>query len=185
MNIVSLWRYVVIAQVWTQCLAFGAGGKCQSFEFDLPLTGKYCPWDDAPKKNLLPHECKAVCIQSSNFAAFNYNYTANDCTHSSAPFIQAMAAPTMEFGIFTPHMEAQHCYEWRLITLRDWDRAVEDNQPNAYVIRMLKGGSYYVGHFGQTYSECYANNSAFFIHLNGYPCESLWIQEDCTVYSQP
>ena len=91
----------------------------------------------------------------------------------------------MEFGSFMPHMEAQHCYEWRLIALRDWDRAVEDNHPNAYVIRMLKGGSYYVGHFGHTHSECYANDGAFFIDINGYPCEYLWIKEGCTVYSQP
>ena len=91
----------------------------------------------------------------------------------------------MEFGIFTPHVEAQHCYEWRPIALRDWDRAVEDNYPNAYVIRMLKGGSYYIGHFGYTHKECYANDGALFIDVNGYPCEYLWIKEGCTVYSQP
>ena len=96
-----------------------------------------------------------------------------------------MAEPTIEYGIFKPHTEPERCYEWRSIALRDWDRAVEDNYPNAYVIRMLKGGSYYIGHFGYTHKECYANDGALFINLYGYRCESLRIKEGCTVYSQP
>ena len=50
---------------------------------------------------------------------------------------------------------------------------------------MLKGWRYYVGHFGYTHKECYANDGASFINVNGYPCESLWIKEGCTVYFQP
>ena len=89
----------------------------------------------------------------------------------------------MEFGIFTPRLEAQQCYEWRPTAARDWDRAVEDGKPRRFVVHVLKDGTYYIVHWG-SYGYCTAA-------IDGsptnrvLPCESLWIKEGCIVYSQP
>ena len=173
-------------QVWMQKFAFGTEGKCQSFEFYSPLTGIYCPGDGAQPQHLLPQECKLMCIQLANCAAFNYNHTTGDCTPFTVPCIQAMSEATMGFGIIMSHPEAQQCYEWRPIAQHDWNRAVDVTKENVYVIRMLKGGNYYAGNYAKIVDECYAyDGTSMIINKYGYPCESLWINEDCTVYFQP
>ena len=186
MGILSLWQYIIIPQVCIQKFTFGIDGKCQSFKFYLPLTGKYCPGDGAQPQRLLPHDCKLMCIQSSNCAAFNYNHTTGECTPFAAPCIQAMPEATMEFGVIMPHAEVEQCYQWRPIAQHDWNRAVDVTKENVYVIRMLKGGSYYAGNYAKIVDECYAyDGTGSIINKHGYPCESLWINEGCTVYFQP
>ena len=178
-----LCQYLIVQLVVMYGYVLGSDKTCQSFEFYSTPAGKYCPGDGALLQSLYIHECKSICIQSPNCAAFNYNYTARSCTHFTNPCIQALSDPMMEFGRLMSHLKAQQCYEWRPTAARDWDRAVEDEYPKHFVIRMLKDGTYYVGHWSYTYSICSATIDG--TNYNYLPCESLWIMEGCTVYSQP
>ena len=184
MRLSPLWQNLVLQLAVTYGFVFGSDDKCQSFEFYSPLVGKYCPGDGVQRQKIAAHECKYICIQSSNCAAFNYNHTTDDCTHFASPCLRALPNLMMEFGSFTPHLGAQQCYEWRPIALRDWDRAVEDNNPTHFVVRLLSDGTYYIGHWSQFAGSC--SVAADGRSVNGFNgCDSLWIKEGCTVFSQP
>ena len=91
----------------------------------------------------------------------------------------------MSFAVFTPKKEAEQCYEWRPINMSAWDRSVLLHSPRRYVSRMFKRGKYYAGYCSRAYGECYAGmGSGYFINAEGYPAESIWINEGCTVYAQ-
>ena len=182
MLVTPLWQCLILQLVVMYGFVFGSEDKCQSFEFSSPPGGKYCPGGGWQRPMLSARECKLICIQSPNCAAFNYNYTAGNCNHFTNPCIRALPDSVMEFGSFTPHMEAQQCYEWRPIALRNWDRAVEDNKPTHFVVRLLgDDGTYYVGHWSEFAGYCSANADG----RSFADCGSLWIKEGCTVYSQP
>ena len=48
---------------------------------------------------------------------------------------------------------------------------------------MLKDETYYVGHRGESSRGCSAMIDG--VAFKGLPCETLWIKEGCTLYSQP
>ena len=179
------WQYTIISYAFTYHYTCGSSAKCYSFEFNSPINGIYCPEEHLLSQKSMFHECKLTCLVRRICAAFNYNHTAEDCTHIAVPCIKAIANPVMSFAKFTSGKEAAACYEWKPISFRAWDRAVSLHAPGGYVIRMLKSGKYYTGYYGRVHGECYASvGSGFFIHKHGYPCESLWVNEGCTVYAQ-
>ena len=182
-GLVSLHNLMILL-AWTPSVTSDSHDECQSFDFLLPLTGRYCAGYGKEKRTKSPNECRVFCLHSWKCNAFNYNHTAGDCILFSSTCTQAIADPVMEYGIFTPlRSEAKDCYEWRPIDLKSWERAVIDNTPTAYATRMLIGGKYVGGFYGETHHECYASEGHG--HLYGYPCESLWIKNGCTAYSLP
>ena len=177
------WRYITILYVWH--FTCGSAEKCKSLEFSLPINGRYCPVQGLLWRKLSFHEGKLACLERNSCTAFNYNHKAEDCKHFTAPCIKAISNPVMSFAMLIPRKEAEQCYKWRPINLRAWDRAVLLHYPGEYVLRMLKNGKYFAGFYGQEHGECYANDGTqYFINIYGYPCESLWINEGCTVYAQ-
>ena len=186
MNSSICWKLIIInlcALLYKSACTSAA--KCQSFQYQLPTIGRYCPAEGLLLHNLPFHECKLVCLESRTCAALNYNHTAGECAHFSDPCIKAMTDPIMSFALFPPRKEAEQCYEWRPINLRAWDRAVLLHLRDRYALRMLKKGKYYGGYFGPTRGECYANDgTGTLININVYLCESLWINEGCTVYPE-
>ena len=168
-------------------VVIGSEKHCKSRDFFLPLEGRYCQSSGSVIPDILSHQCISACIQFPTCAAFNYNITEKACVLFTSTCPKAVCNSAMEFDIFTTKMVAENCYEWRPIDSRSWDRAVEQGSGTDYAIRVLKSGSYYIGHWGNVGEKCYAHDGTALLNniAGGYRCESLWIAEGCTAYLQP
>ena len=189
MDIPIYWQCIIMSYVLAYHFTYGSVMECQSFESDLPLNGRYCPAEGLLLPNLPFHECKLICVERSNCAALNYNQTAGDCTHFTTLCMKAMEDPVMAFVILTPRKEPEQCYQWKAFNLRAWDRALLLHDPKRYVLRLKRNGNYYVGYYLKVDDGCYARQEwvttqDYFTQDDGFPCETLWINEGCTVYAQ-
>ena len=189
MDVLIFWQYIIISYALSYHFTYGSVIECQSFEYDLPLNGRYCPAEGLFLPNLPFHECKLICVERSNCVAFNYDHLTGDCTHFTTLCMKAMENPVMSFAIFTPRKAAEQCYQWKAFNLLAWDRALLLHDPNRYVLRLKKSGNYYVGYYGKATNMCYARqewvtSQDYISQDDGLPCETLWINEGCTVYAQ-
>ena len=82
--------------------------RCGWFSLTLPYRGRFCIDECTVTRNLLPRQCRYVCLQSATCKAYNYNVTEGTCTRFTSPCPQAFSDPIMEFVVFreTPQTNA-------------------------------------------------------------------------------
>ena len=109
--------------------------------------------------HVLPHQCRYMCLQSVICRAYNYNATDGTCTLFRTPCPQAFAEALMEFAVLT-QKSSDECYQWIPYVPGD---AIDS--------RMV-----------------YTDNAGLlpeFGSSQGYPCQRLRIEEDCTIIWVP
>ena len=88
-----------------------ATNKCEWFSLTLPYRGRFCIGEDAVTRNLLPHQCRHICLQSVNCKAYNYNCTEKTCTRFILACPQVYSDPIMECAALR-EIPINQCYEW-------------------------------------------------------------------------
>ena len=172
-----------VAAIWPVI----AADHCKVFSLSVSYRGRYCPGDGMLSTDLLPHQCRHICLQSTACKAYNYNITDRTCTRFTSPCPQPVVDPVMEFAVFTENPIDQ-CYEW--VSYSSGDpvdaRMITTDEPERVICRMQKDGHDIVCNFHIRYSKCYGNlGSSEFINIHGYPCQRLRIKEDCSVFWVP
>ena len=160
---------------------------CKLFSPSMPLEGKYCPGEGIDTPNLLPHQCKYICLQSISCKAYNYNTTERTCTRFTSPCSLAIADTMMEFMVFTERATDQ-CYQWIPYSSGDTidPRMIPTDDPGRLICRMKKDGSDIVCYFHTTQFRCYGSGGGPEMNNDqGYPCQRMRIVDDCTVFWVP
>ena len=162
--------------------------ECQLLENTPLVSGIYCPENIEAAFNSLPHLCRAMCLQTPNCAAYNYNTSDNTCTRLTAPCPQPQSDPVMKFGALIAR-KPQECCEW-IPFIRGGPRvermvAVDEN-PTRTVARTTSGGANYFGYYFEPNDACYIATSATNgERIDGHPCQLLRITEGCAVLWEP
>ena len=156
--------------------------KCESYDFEHPFNGRYCPTKGILMSNLPWHQCKLYCLQTPNCHSVNYNFTDNICSYFTATCPKAINHPSMAFVLFTGR-KSEECIQWipkGSNQPSDDDRSVsEDNQ--RFVARLQKDGNDFLGYMLQ--SICYCKDGEGVLKSKqGYPCQYLRVSDSCTVY---
>ena len=162
--------------------------RCVSHSLTMSYQGRYCIGKGTVTHNLLPHQCRYLCLQSSR-KAYNYNITEGTCTQFTSPCPQAYTHPVMEFVVFreTP---VNQCYEWVPYSPDDPldERMITIDSSWCIVSRLQISGSNVVGYFHTRYSTCYSNlegDDHDYSSKHGYLCDRLRIREGCTIFWVP
>ena len=116
--------------------------RCGWFSLTLPYRGRFCIGEGTVIRNLLPRQCRHVCLQSATCKAYNYNVTEGTCTRFTSPCPQAYSDPIMEFVVFreTP---TNKCYEWVSYSRGDPldERMIATDSPWCIVARLQVNGN--------------------------------------------
>ena len=164
-----------------------ADEQCKLFELSMPYSGRYCPADGMVSIDLLPHQCRYICLQSTACKAYNYNATDGACVLFTSPCPLAVTDTMMEFAVFTDKTIHQ-CYQWLPYSLGvDTDeRMIATDASHRIICRMQKAGDDIVCQYNTRSSRCFANlGISSFSSKQGYPCQRLRIMEGCTVFWVP
>ena len=164
-----------------------AANNCEIFTLSMSYNGRYCPGDGIITQNLLPHQCRYICIQSSTCKAYNYNITERACTCFASTCLQALPDTMIAFAVFT-QKPVDQCYQWVPYNSGDAlnPRMIPTDDPIHYICRMQRSGNDIVCYFQIPYRTCFASwGSSEFHNGQGYPCQRLQIMEDCTVLWVP
>ena len=155
---------------------------CESYDFEIPLHGRYCPTEGIIISKLPWHHCELFCLETSNCQSVNYNLTDNICTYFTATCPKATRHPGMAFVLFTTRQSGE-CIQWIPNANghpKGDDRSVTEDSER-FAARMQKKGNDFVGH--QLLSVCYSRDEGgAFKSTDGYPCQYLRIRDGCTVY---
>ena len=190
MDIVFLLVISVIVAV--TCL-LGAEANCQSYDIynsDLTPDGLYCSIGGiALSYDSTLHQCKYLCLQSANCAAFNHNRTDDKCTFFHNPCPLAHKAPEMEYFVFTKTPTDQ-CSQWIPYTSNDPldDRMIASHIGTQMVSRIRYNGNYLIGYQYIPYKQCFTYTTVddrIVSSGSSAPCERLRIADDCTAFWIP
>ena len=158
---------------------------CKLFSLSLSYSGRYCPATDGIVSiDLLPHQCRYLCLQATACKAYNYNVTDRTCMHFTSPCPLAVVDTMMEFAVFT-EQKINQCYQWVSYSSGDSvdARMIYSDEPKRIICRMQKDGNDIVCNYNTKFSKCYASlGNSEFKSDQGYPCQRLRIIEGCTVF---
>ena len=158
--------------------------QCQFLEHTQMVSGKYCPGNIGEALYSLTQHCLAMCLQSRNCAAYNYNTSEGTCTRLATPCPLAYSNPVMVFSRLSVRTSSSpECCEWIPFTLGDGmnERLVAEGTIRRAVARTMEGGANYFGYYHERNDVCYIVTSAIEATIiNGYPCERLHMAEGCT-----
>ena len=163
-----------------------AGERCKLYRLSMSYKGRYCPADGIVTSHLLPYQVRYACLQSKDCKAYNYNSTEGSCTRLTSPCPQVLPDTVMEFVVFTDKSTDQ-CFHWVSYSpTDDIDPRMIFTDPNRMICRMQLDDNDRVCHFNTIYRECYAAwGASQFTSSDGYPCQRLCVDEDCTAFWVP
>ena len=171
----------------------GIEANCHSYdmyESDEIPGGRYCPTEDTTLPNdLTMQQCKYLCIQSANCAAFNHNTADDKCTFLDKPCPLANGVPGMEYFIFTAKPSHQ-CFQWLPYTSGDAldDRMIAIQIGALMVSRIKYNGNYIIGYQYIPHQLCFTYTTVddqIVTSSSSSPCERLRIADDCTAFWVP
>ena len=149
----------------------------------MPYGGIFCIGEGIVTHNLLPHQCRYICLHSAPCEAYNYNVTDGKCTRLTSPCPQAFSDPVMEFVVFreTP---VNHCYEWVPYTSGDPldERMIATDTPWLIVARLQVNDNGVVGYMTTRNRNCYGTFGETGYNSNLHRCERLRVMEGCTIF---
>ena len=177
------------------CTAFGAffmssfiaAEYCNSYSLSMSYNGRYCPGEGTITLQLLSHQCRYICLQSTKCKAYNYNVTEGTCTRFTSPCPQAFPDSVMEFAVLA-EIPRDQCYQWTPYSSGDPidPRMISTGTIDLLICRMQRGGDDRVCHFYTVNEICYASwGASEFNNNQGYPCQRLRIMEVCTIFWVP
>ena len=180
---------LVISGTVVSSIVRGATTSCHSFDSYVIPGGRYCNSEDtALSYQLTTHQCKYICLQSANCAAFNHNKTDSKCTFLNNPCPLARVAPGIEYFVFNKKSTHQ-CSQWVPYTSRDAvDNRMIASQPGERMVsRMLYNDNYINGYEYIPDGLCFAYTIVYGGTINSVSssCERLRIEDDCTAFWIP
>ena len=160
--------------------------RCGWFSLTLPYRGRFCIGEGTVIRNLLPRQCRHVCLQSATCKAYNYNVTGGTCTRFTSPCPQAYSDPIMEFVVFreTP---TNKCYEWVSYSRGDPldERMIATDSPWCIVARLQVNGNDVVSYMIPKKRKCIGTFEGTEYNSVLYQCERLRVMEGCTIFFVP
>ena len=173
----------------------GTKANCRSYDtfatYGTP-AGRYCATEIAalPFKLTL-QQCKYLCLQSANCAAFNHNTADDTCIFLPNPCPLAKEVPGMKYFVFT-EMPVHQCSQWIPYTRGDAPdgRMIPIETDVQMVSRIQYKGNFIIGYEyrPQPYQNCFAYSTVddvIVISSPSYPCERLRIADGSTAFWIP
>ena len=143
---------------------------------------KILSWRGIVAPDLLPHQCRYLCLQSVTCKAYNYNATMKTCTRFTSPCPKAFSDPDMAFMVLreTP---VNQCYEWVLYTGDPvHERMIQTDNDWLIVSRLKVYGNDVVCYFTGVSNTCWATLvTTEYSTRQGHQCERLRVVEGCTI----
>ena len=157
--------------------------RCEWYHLSMPYGGRYCPGVGTVTPDLLPHQCRYLCLQSVTCKAYNYNATIKTCTRFTSPCPKAFSDPDMAFMVVreTP---VNQCYEWVLYSPGDPvdERMIQTDTYWHIMSRLKVYGNDVVCFFTSVSNTCWATLAGVeYSTRQGHQCERLRVVEGCTI----
>ena len=158
--------------------------RCEWYNLSMPYGGRYCPGVGAVTPDLLPHQCRYLCLQSVTCKACNYKATVKTCTRFTLPCPQVFSDPDMALMVLreTP---INQCYEWVLYNHGDPadQRMIQTANYWYFVSRLKVYGNDVVCYFNSVSNTCWATLAGVeYSTRQGHQCERLrpmWTSARC------
>ena len=171
----------------------GIEANCHSYDIyeshKIP-GGRYCPTEGtALFSDLTIRQCKYLCLQSANCAAFNHNTADDKYAFLHKPCPLANGVPGMEYFIFTEKPSHQ-CFQWVPYASGDAldDRMIASQIGALMVSRIMYNGNNIIGYQYIPHQQCFTYTTVddqIVSSSSSAPCERLRIADDCTAFWVP
>ena len=181
--------FLVITLTVTTSVIRATEANCHSYDFFVTPAGRYCDTNGRALRNMGFHQCKYICLQSANCAAFNHNTTDDECTLLRKPCPLAQQDPEMAYSIFS-ETPFHQCPQWIPYSADDAidDRMIASQTGSLIVGRIMYNDNYIIGFEYIPHRQCFAYTTVD-NHIvssgSSAPCERLRIADDCTAFWEP